>query len=72
MVVWLSCYAFLPVVVVIAYDKAKTFFSKCCKKKLPKKDNKTINQEEIDKLKEKEINKKDSNIEDKNIKEKTE
>ena len=33
MVVWLSCYAFVPVIFVMAYDKAKKFINKCCKKK---------------------------------------
>ena len=73
MVVWLSCYAFVPVVVLMAYDKIKTCFVKCCKKKVPKKINTNINQEEIDKLKEKEPDtSENSNIENNNSKEKKE
>ena len=52
MVVWLTCYAWVPVVVLMAYDKAKTLFNKCCKKKFNNnKVSKTVNQEEIEKLK---------------------
>ena len=53
MVVWISCYAFLPVVVVVAYDKIKTMFSKCCKKKIDKKGLDKINKEEVDQLRQK-------------------
>ena len=38
----------------MAYDKMNKFFSKCCKKKVAKKDNIQINKEEMEKLKEKE------------------
>ena len=40
MVVWLSCYAWVPVVVLMAYDRAQRIFKNCCKKKKP---NNTIN-----------------------------
>ena len=33
MVVWLSCYAWVPVVVLMAYDKAQRIYKNCCKKK---------------------------------------
>ena len=57
MVVWLSCYAFVPVVVLMAYDKAKTLFNKCCKKKgNNNKISKTVNQEEIERLKKQDKN----------------
>ena len=77
MVVWLSCYAFLPVVVVIAYDKINKFFNKCCKKKPIQKDNIQLNKEEMEKLKEKEKEKKNDDknskdIKDENLKEKKE
>ena len=72
MVVWLSCYYFLPVVVVIAYDKMKKFFNKCCKKKVDKKENLQFNKEEIEKLKEKDIDKYDKDIKDNNLKNKIE
>ena len=71
MVVWLSCYAFVPVVVLMAYDKAKTFFNKCCKKKVNNnKVSKTVNQEEIEKLKK--LDKNDINGINENNKEKKE
>ena len=54
MVVWLSCYAFLPVVVVMAYDKLNKLFNKCCKKKVVKKNEIQLKKEEMEKLKEKE------------------
>ena len=57
MVVWLSCYAFVPVVFLMAYDKAKRFFNKCCKKKSANKTNENISKEKIDNLNEEEKNK---------------
>ena len=76
MVVWLSCYAFLPVVVVMAYDKINKFFNKCCKKKGAQKDNIQISKEEMEKIKEKEkekkLDKNSTDIKEDNLKEKKE
>ena len=76
MVVWLSCYAFLPVVVVMAYDKVNKFFNKCCKKKIAQKDNIQISKEEMEKIKEKEkekeIDKINNDIKEDSLKEKKE
>ena len=70
MVVWLSCYAFVPVVFLMAYDKAKRFFNKCCKKKNANdinknKINENISKEENDKLND-EIKNKEENPKTKN------
>ena len=55
----------------MAYDKAKTFFNKCCKKKVNNnKVSKTVNQEEIEKLKK--LDKNDINGINENNKEKKE
>ena len=62
MVVWLSCYYFVPVVVLMAYDKMKKYIDKCCKKKVNKKEVKNFNQEEIEKLKKQEIDKVNKDI----------
>ena len=76
MVVWLSCYAFLPVVVVMVYDKINKFFNKCCKKKGAPKDNIQINKEEMEKIKEqekeKDLDKNNNDIKEDNLKEKKE
>ena len=74
MVVWLSCYAFLPVVIVIAYDKMKRIFDKCCKKRIDRKDNIQLSKEEIEQLrkKEKEFEKNNKDIKEEGIKEKKE
>ena len=60
MVVWLSCYAFVPVVFLMAYDRAKRIFNNCCKKKIGIKKNENITKEEKDKLKN-DINQLDEN-----------
>ena len=62
MVVWLSCYAFVPFVFMMAYDKAKRLFNKCCKKKAPNKinGNENVSKEETNKLNE-EIKNKEEN-----------
>ena len=60
MVVWLSCYAFVPVVFMMAYDKMKKLFNKCCKKKTSNKINENISKEETNKLNE-EIKNKEEN-----------
>ena len=65
MVVWLSCYAFVPVVFLMAYDRAKRIFNNCCKKKNGAKKNENITKEERDKLN-KEINQIDENSKAKN------
>ena len=49
MVVWLSCYAFVPFIFVYAYDKAKKIYNKCCKKKGANKNIEKISKEEIEK-----------------------
>ena len=72
MVVWLSCYYFLPVVVVIGYDKLKKLFNRCCKKKVAQKENNQLNKEEIDNLKKKDMDKIDTDIKDNNLKNKIE
>ena len=72
MVVWLSCYYFLPVVVVIGYDKLKKLFNRCCKKKVVQKENNHLNKEEIENLKEKDMDTIDNDIEDKHLKNKIE
>ena len=74
MVVWLSCYYFLPVVVVMAYDRINKFYKKCCKKKPVQNNNIQISKEEMEKLKEKEKEKekKLEDINENNLKEKKE
>ena len=72
MVVWLSCYYFLPVVVILAYDKMKKFFNKCCKKKVVQNENNQLNKEEIEKLKEKDKDTIGDDIKDNNLKNKIE
>ena len=58
MVVWLSCYAWVPVVFLMAYDRAKGIFNNCCKKKKPViKENENITKEEKDTFKLNEENK---------------
>ena len=65
MVVWLSCYAFVPVIFVMAYDKAKKCFNKCCKKKNDNKMKEGITKEEREKIDE-EIKNKEENSKAKN------
>ena len=57
MVVWLSCYAFIPAIFLIAYDKLNKLFSKCCKKKTKVEDKNNLNKEEIDKIKNESVDK---------------
>ena len=76
MVVWVSCYAFVPVVVLMMVDKIKTLFKRCCKKKQqpnPKIDVSKLEKEEKTELKKQEINEKTKNEkETDNLKEKNE
>ncbi len=64
MVVWLSCYAWVPFVFLVAYDKAKSIFNKCCKKKIDNKKKDIITKEETNRINEeikKEIEKEKEN-----------
>ena len=72
MVVWVSCYAFVPVVVLMVFDKVQTFFKKCCKKKpQPKVNINKLENEEKSELKKQETNEKIKNEkETDNLKEK--
>ena len=65
MVVWLSCYAFVPFIFVYAYDKAKKIYNKCCKKKGANKNIEKVSKEEKNKIKE-EIEKEEDNSKAKN------